>query len=43
MVTTARSESFASPPIKALIMSSSTDAEIEARSDWEPDMRSVTG
>ena len=32
-VTTALSERFSSPPIKALIRSSSTDAEIEARSD----------
>ena len=36
-VTTALSERFSSPPIKALIKSSSTDAEIEARKDWEPD------
>ena len=33
MVTTALSESFASPRIKALIRSSSTDAEIESRSN----------
>ena len=37
MVTTALSENFASPPIKALIISSWTDAEIEARSGWESD------
>ena len=37
MVTTALSESFASPPIKALIISSWTDAEIKARNGWESD------
>ena len=36
-VTTALSESFASPSIKALTRSPSTDAEIESRSNWEPD------
>ena len=36
-VTTALSESCASPPIKALIMSPYTDAEIVARSNWDPD------
>ena len=36
-VTTALSESCASPPIKALIRSPYTDAEIESRSNWDPD------
>ena len=36
-VTTALSESCACPPIKALLMSPCTDAEIKSRSDWDPD------
>ena len=34
---TALSERFASPPIKALIRSSWTDAKIKSQSNWEPD------
>ena len=36
-VAIALSESRSCPPIKALIRSPCTDAEIESRSDWDPD------
>ena len=36
-VATALSESCAGPPIKVLIISPCTDAEIESRSHWDPD------
>ena len=37
IVTTALSESCDGPPIKALIRSPCTDAEIQSRSIWDPD------